>query len=155
MFTAKYLFTTPTTGTDKVRALQIEKAVTPKEEALFVLPALDKETLMTMLTQHMADNEWNFATGGDGAATFLLMMSSDELLWKEARKTLIYFSLAGEKSLLDIMPEVIEEDSPFTVEEYALSYWALDVLKVLSELKKAGLTNEEVLADAKLLEFFN
>ena len=83
------------------------------------------------------------------------MMAPDDAIWGPTRNTLIYLSLAGERSLLDLLTEVTAEDSPFTTEEYALCFWAQAVLDTLSNLKARGLTNEEIIASPDLRALFN
>lgn len=126
-----------------------------QHEVDFFLPSFDSVVLTKMLEENINGTEWKFETGGDEAVTALFMMAPDDAVWGPTRNTLIYLSLAGERSLLDLLTEVTAEDSPFTPEEYAMCFWAQTVLDTLSNLKARGLTTEQIIAAPELRALFN
>lgn len=157
MITCKFMKTTKTPDAkilNAVCACEVIDDATRKGVELF-LPVFDAVVLTKMLTENMTGTEWKYETGGDEAVTALFMMAPDDSVWGPTRNTLIYLSLAGERSLLDLLGEVTAEDSPFTTEEYALCFWAQTVLDTLSNLKARGLTTEEIMAAPELRALFN
>lgn len=127
-----------------------------KAEISFCLPAYDATVLGKILSDDLPGSEWAQETGGDEAVTALFMMAPDDPpIWGQTRNTLIYLSLAGERSLLEVLSEATATDSPFTPEEFALCFWAQNVLDTIITLKNSGLSNSEILTAAELKTFFN
>ena len=157
MITGKFVKKETTAGAKKVNAVCAQEIIADvaREGAIFYLPSFDAIILNRLLTENISGTEWNFATGGDEAVTSLFMMAPDDSVWGPTRNTLIYLSLAGERSLVDLLEEVTAEDTPFTAEEYALCFWAQTVLDTLSTLKAKGLSNDEIVASPDLRALFN
>ncbi|NLH45185.1 MAG: hypothetical protein GX451_03540 [Acholeplasmataceae bacterium] len=157
MITCKFMKTAKHPDSKKLNAVcacEVIDDATRKGVELF-LPLFDAVVLNKLLTENISGTEWKYESGGDEAVTALFMMAPDDAIWGPTRNTLIYLSLAGERSLLDLLYEVTAEDSPFTTEEYALCFWAQAVLDTLSNLKARGLTNEEIIASQDLRALFN
>ncbi|MDD3396387.1 MAG: hypothetical protein PHQ45_04105 [Acidaminococcaceae bacterium] len=121
----------------------------------FILPQLDKKELLSMLQNKLEGNDWQKTMHADDAITALITMAPDDGEWKEAGKTLVYFSLAGEKTLVEILGEVVAEDSPFTLEEVAICHWTTKVLDTMMSLRQAGMHDDAIVASAELGNYFN
>lgn len=131
------------------------EASAPLNSVEFPFPYFEMPTLNKILKENIDGTDWKFETGGDEAITALFMMLPDQAPWSATRNTLIYLSLAGERSLLEVLEDATAPDSPYTVEEYAICIWAKKVLSTLSALKTKNLTDEDILQATELRALFN
>ncbi|HIU64954.1 MAG TPA: hypothetical protein IAB06_07985 [Candidatus Avacidaminococcus intestinavium] len=152
-----YSFATREENTRQLKLVQVVEEVTGHSPHVvdFIFPSFDESVLTKILRENLDGTEWKFETGGDEAVTALFMLAPDDNLWGATRNTLIYLSLAGERSLLEVLEDVTSTDSQFTAEEYALCIWAKQILSVLATLKKQGLNEQEILKAADLKALFN
>lgn len=126
-----------------------------KEKALYIYPPQNQPEVLKILADKIVEKEFKPEAASDEAITNLLMLAPDTMDWKEASKTLVYFCLAGEKSLADILKDATAPDSPYTAEEAALCYWTKSILDVIAALKKKGLDNKAIAVAPEITALFN
>jgi hypothetical protein len=125
------------------------------EKVVFPYPPMNKEEVTKLLEDKIVEKEFDPKAASDEAITNLLMLAPDSMDWKEASKTLVYFCLAGEKTLADILKDATAPDSPYTAEEAALCHWTQSILETIATLKKQGLANAAIADSAEIKKFFN